>query len=61
MCGRTAEALIIAEHGGPELFARTKNSILHNSHDQFIKHTFLALLNSDIEQLVSNAGLSKWK
>ncbi|CAG9330029.1 unnamed protein product [Blepharisma stoltei] len=61
MCGRSAEALIIAEHGGPELFKRTKNAVISSSKDLFLKTTFLALLNGKIEEIIPTFEIGRWK
>lgn len=61
MCGRSAEALIIAEQGGPDLFRRTKNAVINFSKDIFLKTTFLALLNGKTEEIVQSCELNKWK
>ena len=60
MCGRTVEALLIAECGGNELFQATKIKILSNSKDQYLKNSVLHLLNKDLFQLAEHSDLQKW-
>jgi protein transport protein SEC31 len=60
-CGRTAEALIIAEQGGSELFEKTKQAVLSTSKDLFLRTTFRKLITKDNAQLIQEIPLDKWQ
>ena len=61
MCGRVGEALIIAHHGGEDLFKKTKNTILNNSKDSYLKSTFFSLLSGDIAEMIQSADPRRWR
>jgi protein transport protein SEC31 len=60
-CGRTAEALIIAEQGGSELFEKTKQAVLSTSKDLFLRTTFHKLITKDNATLIQEIPLDKWQ
>jgi protein transport protein SEC31 len=61
VCGRTAEALIIAHQGGPELFNITQEAVLNSSKDRFLKNNLLNLLKKDVGEIIENCEYGKWK
>lgn len=60
-CGRTAEALIIAEQGGRDLFERTKQAVLGLSKDLFLRTSFSKLISKDCSVLIQEIPLDKWQ
>lgn len=50
-CGRTTAALLIAEHGGPELFESIKQRYFEVEKDSFITTVVRSINESDISVL----------
>lgn len=61
MCGRTAEALIIAAHGGEDLFNNTREMVLSSSKDRYLRNSFLPLLTGNVSELMEKIDAEKWK
>lgn len=51
--GRTAEALLIAEAGGQQLFDKIKADFFEQSKDPFVKHIIKAIVDDDFKELVT--------
>ena len=61
VCGRTAEALIIAAQGGPELFNITQEAVLSSSKDKFLKNMLLPLLSKNVSSIIDISDVAKWR
>jgi len=63
--GRTAEALLIADAGGEELFEKIKDEYFNNiTKDSYVKTCIKSIVNDDFKELVNSASLLKnhnWK
>lgn len=68
-CGRSTEALLIAEAGGSELFEQIKQEYFDSQRDLFVKDVIQAICNNDfgdvIEQVTRPSALGpqvcSWK
>lgn len=63
--GRTAEALLIAESGGSQLFERIKEEYFAQTKDSYIKLFLRSIVQEDFKEMVSTQALhaknSNWK
>jgi len=53
-CGRSTEALLIAEAGGPELYAQIKQEYFNNHKDQFVKEIIQAISTDDFSTVIES-------
>jgi len=64
-CGRVAEAFLIAEAGGKELYNRVKMEYLANAKDSYVKLVLNSIVNKDLPELISERALTgkitNWK
>ena len=51
--GRTAEALLIAERGGSQLFERIKEEYFAQTKDSYIKLFLRSIVQEDFKEMVS--------
>jgi len=63
--GRTAEALLIAESGGAQLFERIKEEYFSQAKDSYVKLFLRSIVQEDFKEMVSTQALhaknSNWK
>mmetsp|Transcript_33965 Transcript_33965/g.25052 ORF Transcript_33965/g.25052 Transcript_33965/m.25052 type:complete len:184 (+) Transcript_33965:341-892(+) len=64
-CGRTTEALLIAEAGGPQLLQKIKEEFFVSSKDSYVKLFLRSIVSQDFKEVVSGQALqfkgSSWK
>jgi protein transport protein SEC31 len=56
-CGRTTEALLIAEQGGADLVNEIKEKFFEQQKDPFIRTTLKAIVNKDLDSLIEDEVL----
>lgn len=55
-CGRTTEALLIAEAGGKELFNQIKESYFAQQKDSYVREVIQAILNNDFTSIIDTVA-----
>ena len=64
-CGRTTEALLIAEAGGKELLDRIKEEYFDTSKDLYVKFFLKSIVSDDFKEIISSQTIpqksSNWK
>ena len=56
-CGRSAEALLIAEAGGEELLERIKEEYFETCKDSYVKLFLKSIVQEEYKELVSSQAL----
>lgn len=59
-CGRTTEALLIAEAGGKELYEQIKEEYLSMHKDSFVKNIISSVNKNDFTEVIETSACS-WK
>jgi len=59
--GRIAEALVFAQHGGPELWEDTCSKFLSHHQDGFISNLFEPVTKKDFGSMVDKSNTEDWK
>lgn len=57
-CGRSTEALLIAEAGGPDLFAQIKEEYFKSHKDQFVREIIQAISTDDFTSVIESVTQS---
>jgi hypothetical protein len=64
-CGRTTEAMLIAEAGGEKLLERIKEEYFMNCKDSYVKLFLRSIVQEEFKEIISNQALqfkgSNWK